>query len=227
MPWLGSGAADDLRVKGARHAERAADVIIYMDTDSIPRGGPAPGEGLLFGNYPQGTVLYPDGKRVARLEPVIWRVLDVTDGKVLLLSERVLDARVYDSGGSVWKESELRAWLDSAFVNMAFSAGERTRLDTADGDRVTLLTPADAVKYLGSTKGTTGDGYPSYPGRTARFTPYAEAAAGSDGRRWWLRPSRAADADAEYIDHRGVIYHSEPGAIRDRGGVRPVISLRL
>lgn len=48
-------------------------------------------------------------------QPIKWRVLEVADGKSLLLAEQSLDAQLYNTGdrGDVWKNSTLRSFLNS------------------------------------------------------------------------------------------------------------------
>ena len=74
------------------------------------------GETVFFGHYEQDNDL-SNGK-----EPIEWIVLDVQDGKSLLLSKYVLDAQPYDYSAStnVWKDCTLRKWLNNEFVKEAF-----------------------------------------------------------------------------------------------------------
>ena len=63
------------------------------------------GDMITFGRYPQDA----DGREL----PIEWQVLDVQDGRALLLSRYILDVQPYaEPGGSLfWGESHLRAWL--------------------------------------------------------------------------------------------------------------------
>ncbi|MBO4472601.1 MAG: hypothetical protein J5765_02200 [Clostridia bacterium] len=61
-----------------------------------------------------------------KIEPIRWRVLKEKDGKLLLLSEMILDFRPFDEGGTnsyLW--SDLSDWLDDDFFYDAFSPTER------------------------------------------------------------------------------------------------------
>ena len=67
-----------------------------------------------------------------RYEPIKWRVLDVKDGKALLLSDKALDDRAYntDSRWRKWADYTLRVWLDGfnstrSFYHCAFNVSER------------------------------------------------------------------------------------------------------
>ena len=104
---------------------------------------------VLFGYYPQtrkskdvtitespnefGVCGGSDGNRYlsARgdcflIEPIRWRVLREKDGKLLLLSEKILDFRPFDEGGlNAYLWSDLSDWLDDEFFYDAFSPTER------------------------------------------------------------------------------------------------------
>jgi hypothetical protein len=58
-----------------------------------------------------------------------WRVLEVSGGKALLLSEKVLEWRAYQNDGSsaTWAQSDMRAYLNGEFYD-SFSASDRARI---------------------------------------------------------------------------------------------------
>lgn len=79
---------------------------------------------VYFGAYEQ------DNDKENGKEPIIWRVLDVQDGKVLLLSEYVLDQINYNKKKTsvTWESCDLRRWLNSDFYEEAFSSTEQRRI---------------------------------------------------------------------------------------------------
>jgi hypothetical protein len=106
-----------------------------------------------------------------------WRVLDVRDGKALLLSEYILDHRRYHryrqydpygySTETTWADCDLRAYLNGEFYNR-FGEGDRARIARArisnkdnqwygtDGgkdtdDYVFLLSLEEVVRYFGDS----------------------------------------------------------------------------
>ena len=194
-------------------------MTVYLSINAA-LGRLAAGDGLLFGSYPQDS----DAR-----EPILWRALDISDGRALMLSEYVLDARRYDEKSSVWETSELRRWLLGKFAGKAFNDEERNMLSAVSGDAVTLLDQEQAEKYLDGLSRPTPEGWASYPGRMAEFTPHAEdrASSGTGKGWWWLRSRYERDICTEFVDRFGIIYHSEGGVIRSVGGVRPVIALTL
>lgn len=82
------------------------------------------GEHINFGSY-QG-------------EEIEWRVLDVKDGNVLLLSEYGLDVQPFhETRGSdiAWEDCTLRQWLNDEFYESAFTDEEKEKmlLSTSEG----------------------------------------------------------------------------------------------
>jgi hypothetical protein len=75
---------------------------------------------VAFGAYPQSG-----GGRAE--EPIRWRVLDRSDGGLLLLSDRILECRRYhrELAETTWRDYDLRAWLNGAFCSAAFGDEER------------------------------------------------------------------------------------------------------
>ena len=92
-----------------------------------------------------------------RYEKIKWRVLNVTDGKALLLSDRALDSKPYNDGNyrdrATWKSCSIRSWLNGyddsqnqlhndyskiGFLPNAFSADEKNAIFTEllDNDMV-------------------------------------------------------------------------------------------
>ena len=128
------------------------------------------GEFVTFGRYPQ-TEAGTD------MTPVEWEVVNVADGKALLVSRYGLDARVYHKPGFsekkeiTWEGSQLRAWLNSDFLDTAFTPEEQaaillTSVDNSHAqgskklmvnggnsteDRLFLLSCAEAMKYYGAS----------------------------------------------------------------------------
>lgn len=96
----------------------------------------------------------------------------------LLLSDRILDCRRYhpELVDTTWRDSELRAWLNSGFLKAAFSDQEVARLrltacsDNGDGtpdtdDTVFLL----SVNQVRALTGPAGGALPSRPAISTGF----------------------------------------------------------
>ena len=50
--------------------------------------------------------------RYFKYEPVEWRVLNVYDNKMTLLSDKAIDAQWYDNEQTLWSNSKLRKWIN-------------------------------------------------------------------------------------------------------------------
>lgn len=107
---------------------------IYFNTDNsavsvnnscwvdIQQQSVSVGDTVKFGRYKQNWI---DTHYV--IEPIEWRVLDVQDGKALLISSKVLDHHVYHPKqvAITWEYCQLRSWLNNDFLNIAFTQEEQ------------------------------------------------------------------------------------------------------
>lgn len=81
----------------------------------------AVGNTVSFGQYEQDNDLQ-NGP-----EPIEWIVLDVQNGKSLLLSKYILNAVQFNEERKnvTWETSSLRSWLNESFINEAFNSIEQ------------------------------------------------------------------------------------------------------
>lgn len=120
-----------------------------------------------------------------------WVILDMIDGKALLLKKKALTGISYhDSLEAVtWEVSALRSYLNSEFLNSAFSEQERTNIILSSvensknavygtnggketSDYIFVLSMEDAMKYntlLPEVKANTWLRSPGYIGQNAAF----------------------------------------------------------
>ena len=82
------------------------------------------GDHIMFGNYQQKTDAGP--------EPIEWRVLEIKDDEALIISEYILEPHVYhiEMEDITWEDSSLRKWLNGDFYDTAFSASEKSHIQT-------------------------------------------------------------------------------------------------
>lgn len=170
------------------------------------------GRVVAFGRYEQDNYL-ANGK-----EEILWRVLDVEDGKALLVSEQILEHMPYhESFTSItWENCQLRKWLNEDFLNSAFTLeeeanvlsltianednpdaayGSDTRVDTKD--KVFTLSLSEAKNLFAS------DG-----ARQARATEYAlvQGSFHRDGFGfWWLRSPGSSNSRALEVSYDGSV----------------------
>lgn len=206
------------------------------------------GDRMTFGQYEQ------DNDPSNGPEPIEWTVLDVTDGKALLLSRFGLDAKPYHTENTeiTWEGCSLRSWLNGEFLQTAFSAEEQARLVTVDTDnsesqrygpweldggnntrdRVVLLSYAEANHYLGVE-------WENHGNAKARCAPTAWAVAqgafvtksdqttedGDPAGWWWLRSPGGSADKACNVPTVGSL--SDAVVTNEHGNVRPAIVISL
>jgi hypothetical protein len=152
------------------------------------------GDFVIFGNYEQ------DNDTTNGAEPIKWQVLEVSDGKALLISKHVLDKEEYNESEAAsgdenstslrWNQSHIRNWLNNEFSNSAFCEGEKEAIaDMTDYsvkdetgafsgemiDGVFFLSYDEVMKYF--SPATDGDGktYDIYSmDLLCEATPYAK-----------------------------------------------------
>ncbi|MDR2586789.1 MAG: DUF6273 domain-containing protein [Coriobacteriales bacterium] len=157
---------------------------------------------------------------------IYWWVLDVQDGRALLISQDILEERAYNDKLTevTWETCSLRAYLNGEFLNIRFSEEEQARIalstvaskdnpeyETPGGsvteDKVFLLSIDEAKRYFASDSD-----------RVAKYQ-------GSDSW-WWLRsPGDDANRAARvYLDGSVILngYGVDYGS-----GVRPALWLNL
>jgi len=79
---------------------------------------------IYFGNYWQSVK--SEDATDSNKEPVKWRVL-ANDGNLFVVSDRNLDCAAYNSAAETvtWEDCSLRKWLNSKFIDKAFTTQEQ------------------------------------------------------------------------------------------------------
>ena len=205
---------------GAEHVYSIADSSFrdWLEGDAryLGQTGKEP-ETVLFGSYEQ------DGDAASGKEPIEWLVLARDGDKALLLSKYALDHQSFMpfyepvTEPFTWESCSLRQWLNSTFLNAAFSAEEQRRLltttvITAPGgrkgsenpftteDRVFLLSDTEVYAYFSSEAATVTD----YTAYALSEDPWAGNATAPAPAIWWLRTTDGGN---------------HPDSVYTRGGV--------
>lgn len=197
------------------------------------------GSRVYFGHYEQGS------PGVSGSEPILWRVLEVDENSILLLSEYGLVCKYYNDTYEdvTWETSSLRAWLNGEFLDTAFTKREINAIqetlvknevnknyNTSGGndtvDKVFLLSYEEAQNNAyGFQSGVSNKS----KSRQMRVTEAAlvEGYANKDNGNtcWWLRSSGITNQYAAYVFSVGSITDSY-FAGRRNDAVRPVIRLK-
>ncbi len=63
-----------------------------------------------------------------KVEPIKWRVLSAQDGTELLFCDNILEKHVFDKDYRPWATSEIRAFLNGEFYEVAFTAEQKARI---------------------------------------------------------------------------------------------------
>ncbi|MEY8381833.1 DUF6273 domain-containing protein [Christensenellaceae bacterium 44-20] len=201
--------------------DKASDIRLVKAREALKRT--KVGDYIKFGTYEQ------DNETSNGEEDIEWLVLEVKDGKALLISRYALDYRsyyIYRKDVS-WENFPLREWLNESFLNAAFSDDEKAKILTVTvypdkesagnetQDKIFLLSYAEADRYFSSNSE-----------RRCKPTDYAVEKGAyvkeSTGNcRWWLRTNGAKPGYAAYIDERGEDFLSNVNA--DSSAIRPAM----
>ena len=105
-------------------AQRAASLAFSLQPDDSNRQAlenACLGDVLTLGSWEQ------DGITTNGPEPIAWIVVAESDGRILLLSEKVLDSIPYHETKQkiTWADCSLRAWLNESFFQEAFAQNEK------------------------------------------------------------------------------------------------------
>lgn len=169
------------------------------------------GEYIKFGAYEQ------DNNTANGKEDIEWLVLEVKDGKALVISKYALDCKPYNTSYTdvTWETCTLRKWLNNDFLGAAFSAEEKAMIPTvtvsadknpdystnpgnATQDQVFLLSITEAHKYFNSDSA-----------RQCEPTNFAVANGAWESHIgnccWWLRSPGNNQEDAANVYYVGDV----------------------
>lgn len=187
-----------------------------------------------LGSYEQ------DGNASNGKERIEWQVLDVKDGKALVISKYGLDAKPYNGRDekTTWEQCSLRKWLNGVFLDTAFtdeaqeriiesdvSADKNPKYSTDPGndtkDKVFLLSIDETNKYFASDDA-----------RICQPTAYAVENGVYENDKngacwWWLRSPGYYQSYAAVVIADGVVYSDGDCVDRGNVAVRPALWINL
>ena len=168
------------------------------------------GDCITFGRYEQNNNI-EDGK-----EEIEWLIYWKSGNEMFLVSKDILDCQPYDMNNNAkayWEKCSLNQWLNTMFINEAFTEEEQKLILEHDGEKVFLMNLFDA-----------GKDYVSGKEKICEATPYAQANGVMideeiGGYRWWIVDNQG---DCRYMlfDVAYKVVGTE-----DYIGVRPVIRI--
>ncbi len=189
-----------------------------------------------FGRYFQDA----EGKVLTDLT---WKVLKSKSGKTLLITEKVIDHRQFNSvlhvfwEGSLerhilnnkWEESDIRKWLNSEFMDIVFTPKEKEQIiEVTPDDKLFLLSEDEYNEYFPKQK----DGRAEYSDFALRkMQIHHNTNSKNYGAFWWLRTANTEDTSihnsSECVLHvcsDGYINRYEEPIWND--GVRPAVWIK-
>lgn len=223
--------------------------IQLADSETAANIGGGQADNIYFGNYFQSSS--------TTKEPVKWRVLSNSDGKLFLLSDQNLDVKPYNSSstGITWEKSTIRSWLNgyaasennsgtdyssNNFIDAAFSSDEQVAIadtyvynkndpsySTSGGEDTT-----DQIFLLSIEEANNSSYFPNGSNsRKSTNTAYVASYSGMLGAGkadyWWLRSPGEDDDCAAFVDDGGVVYNNGYIVVHTNTAVRPAFNLNL
>ena len=223
--------------------------IQLVDSGTAANIGGGQADNIYFGNYFQSSS--------TTKEPVKWRVLSNSDGKLFLLSDQNLDVKPYNSSstGITWEKSTIRSWLNgyeasennsgtnyssNNFIDAAFSSDEQVAIadtyvynkndpsySTSGGEDTT-----DQIFLLSIEEANNSSYFPNGSNsRKSTNTAYVASYSGMLGAGkadyWWLRSPGEDDDCAAFVDDGGVVYNNGYIVVHTNTAVRPAFNLNL
>lgn len=170
-------------------------------------------------------------------EPIVWRVLEVSEDRVFLLADRILTDMEYHSEQKeiTWKDSSLRKWLNETFYYSAFTQQEKAAIlpcsyENAGNQVYGIGGEASTVDFLTllSMEDMTRREYGFLDNRSCEHE--ARIACGDDGaddegygRSWWLRSPGNSLKNGVFVRYGGSVVESGADVSANRLGVRPAM----
>ena len=170
-----------------------------------------PGDTFEFGSYEQDSDLSNGTERI------IWIVLEKEQDRVLLVSQKVLEKKPFREQSYnrlTWKGDSLYEWLNTEFINSAFSSNEQGMIRETNNGKVFIPSREEVNEYE-SIVGTW----------SCLGTRYVRNGQGEARCNWWLRNINYDDR-VQLVTGKGEVITAgyRPG---EQVGVRPEIWVKL
>ena len=196
---------------------------------------------FFFGHYDQ------DGDLSNGKEAIEWIQLERNGDEVTLITKYPLEAKPYneDLVNVTWETCTLRNWLNTTFLNDAFTVEEQEQMvmstvknpsvlkEDADGtqyyvdggndtsDKIYLLSADEVERYF-----TSDNARQCEPTQTA-IDHGAQMSYSYGGVCWWLRTPGNSQDTASIVNTKGAVYKEGIRVDRNTDSVRPVVVLQI
>ena len=221
------------------NSKKLYDKGVKLIKTDLPDTNPSykPGDYVHFGVYEQDNNVN-NGK-----EKIKWKVLDVKDGKIFMITDVCIERRIFHSieGQGTWENSDIRKWLNKEFMDIAFTQDEKAAIvqttvknskssdfeyapmnDTTD--EIFLLDEREVYRYFDDNMDSNG----IYPDRKAGYTEIIRKDLNKwdtyefDYISWWLRT--LGKSEGEILDNS--MFGGSDADIW-RKGIRPAMWLLI
>ena len=204
-----------------------------------PRLNVQVGGQVQFGQYPQGA----NGE----MQPLMWRVLAVENGRALLITDKLIDCVMYNEKlvDVTWETCTLRKWMNNDFISKAFSSSQQAQIATvsnqnpnnpkygtkggnATQDRIFALSIDETKQYFRDDKDRMAapTGYAKKQGCCVSDGSYSLPSGEKTGW-WWLRSPGYLSDHAANVYCTGLIDQSGLYVNYAKVAVRPAFWLNL
>ena len=189
------------------------------------------GDIVRFGHYEQ------DNNGNDGTEEIEWLVLDVNNGKALVISKYVIENQPYhlppvpqNAAGDdhrvesvSWEECPLRKWLNETFISQAFTQEEQAAIspwtwDNMSEDRVFLLSLSERRTLLPQKS--------SAIAMPTKSVAHILNCASNQGCWWILRNSEASEK-INFVDWDGITHDSAWKPVDGYSPIRPALWINL
>lgn len=207
---------------------------MYQTYKAEKMANPQIGSVLFLGKY------QIDSDKENGTEDIEWLILDIKDGRALVVSKYALDIKTLhgDHVNVTWEECALRTWLNGEFFEAAFDQTEKERIPivavpahavpdskTTPGnetqDRIFLLSYEEAMTYFASDEDR------QCPPTAYSAENGAYVSSGTENCWWWLRTPGFYQSSFMCVSSDGSINEFGIGVNREKGTVRPAMWIEL
>ncbi len=213
----------------SEYGQKAYDMFGVLEKGSV----------IKFGKYEQ------DNDESNGPEDIEWQVLDIKDGKMLVISKYALDCQPYNTELTdvTWETCTLRNWLNNTFYSGTFTEDERALIadstvyaqanpqyNTDPGndttDKVFLLSINEVEEYFSSNEERMC--VPTaYAIENGAYTSDTYEKGGEATCWWWLRSPGDSQGSAARVYYGGSVYYLGDSVSYDDDAVRPALWINL
>lgn len=165
-----------------------------------------------------------------RVEPIKWRILNITDDTALILCDSILSGMRFAEESNIYENSEIRAWLLNDFRQEAFDDSQREFIQSeVSEDAIFILNYEDMVNssygYSETAEEDLSRVLKPSDYTIAKGIPIADTGSFQGNGQWWLSsPDELSNTSASYVDINGSI---QTRMVSNSTGITPALRISL